>query len=217
MLIALAEGEVVEVTFRITLVEFVREPLVPVMVRVGLPTGVLPFVVTVSVELTPGVIEVGLNEAIAPIGSPLVTLRFTAPVKPFTAVVLTIYVALPPGFKENEPGEAKSVKTGGSVTFSVIVALWVSGPLVPVTVRVELPTGVLSVVVIVRVELPELLIETGENVAVAPVGRPLALRLTEPVYAFVAPRFTVYVVLPPAFTVWVDGVADTEKSELGTI
>jgi hypothetical protein len=60
LLITLVE-EVEEVTFRITLAECASEPLVPVMVRVGLPTGVLEFIAIVSVELVPAAIEVGLN------------------------------------------------------------------------------------------------------------------------------------------------------------
>ena len=72
MLIALAEGEVVrgDVQNHVGGVQ-VREPLVPVMVRVGLPTGVLELVAIVSVELAPAAIEVGLKEAVAPVGSPL--------------------------------------------------------------------------------------------------------------------------------------------------
>jgi hypothetical protein len=51
---------------------------------------------------------------------------------------------------------------------------------------------VLLVVVIVSVELPEPLIEAGTNVAVAPVGSPLAtLRFTGLPKPFSAPRFTV--------------------------
>jgi len=89
MLIAPAD-EMDEVTFRITLAECTSEPLVPVMVRVELPTGVLGFVVIVNVELTPVTIEVGLNEAVAPVGSALVTLRFTVPVKLFSAAAFTV-------------------------------------------------------------------------------------------------------------------------------
>ena len=122
MLIALAEGEVVEVTFRITLAEFVREPLVPVMVRVGLPTGVLEVVAIVSVELAPAAIEVGLNEGVAPVGNPLVTLRFTVPVKPFNAATPTVYVVLFPWLTDCVAGEAEIVKLGVS---EVIGTIWI--------------------------------------------------------------------------------------------
>ena len=44
---------------------------VPVIVSVGLPRGVIVDVVTVNVELTPALIEVGLSEADAPAGTPV--------------------------------------------------------------------------------------------------------------------------------------------------
>jgi hypothetical protein len=78
-----------EVTFKVTGVECESEPLVPVIVNVGLPGGVLVVVVIVSVELAPGVIEVGLNEAIAPVGRPL-AFKLTEPVKPLTAATLAV-------------------------------------------------------------------------------------------------------------------------------
>ncbi len=128
-------------------------------------------------------------------------------------------MATPPGFTEKELGDAASVKSGGPVTFSVTVAVWTSEPLVPVIVSVGLPVGVLLVVVTVSVEDPDPLTDVGENDAVAPLGRPLALRLTVPVNPFSAPTLTVYVVLPPALTVWALGLADTVKSgfDTGTI
>ena len=46
-------------------------------------------VVTVAVEVPPPEIEVGLNVIVLPIGSP-VALRLTTPLKPFTAVVVTV-------------------------------------------------------------------------------------------------------------------------------
>jgi len=74
---------------RAAVVELVSEPLVPVIVRLELAVGVLLEVVTVRVELAPGAMEVGLNEAVAPAGRPL-TDRFTVPVKPPCAAALTV-------------------------------------------------------------------------------------------------------------------------------
>jgi hypothetical protein len=116
MLIALADG----VTFSVTLAEFVREPLVPLMLRVGFPTGVLEVVAIVSVELAPAAIEVGLNEAVAPVGSPLVTLRFTVPVKPLSAATPTVYVVLLPWLTDWVAGEAEIVKLGASEVIGTI-------------------------------------------------------------------------------------------------
>jgi hypothetical protein len=218
MLITPAAEVVDELMLSTTLAECTREPLVPLMVRVGLPIGVPAVVVTFRVELAPAAIEVGVKEAVAPAGRPLVTLKLTAPLKPLCAPTLTVYVAVPPGFTENELGEAESVKSEDPMTFSVTVAVCVSEPLVPVIVSVGLPIGVLLVVVTVSVEDPAPVTDVGENDAVAPVGSPLVtLKLTAPPNPFSTPRFTVYVVLPPAATVCVPGVADIVKSGANTV
>jgi hypothetical protein len=60
---------------------------VPVIVSVELPVGVLAVVVTVSVELDPAPMEVGLNDAVVPVGSPL-TARLTDPLNPFWPATL---------------------------------------------------------------------------------------------------------------------------------
>jgi hypothetical protein len=88
ILIAFPEPPLADVTLRVAVVVFVSEPLVPVMVKVELPVGVLLAVVIVSVELFPTLTEVGLNVPVALAGRPL-TLKLIVPVKPFTALVLT--------------------------------------------------------------------------------------------------------------------------------
>jgi len=180
------------VTIRFTVAVWVRAPLVPVIVSVGLPIGVLPVVVTVRVELPEVVIEAGENVAVAPLGNPLVTPRLTALPKPLSAPTLTVYVAVPPGFTENELGEAESVKSGGAPTLRVTVAVCVApAALVPVMVRTLLPGGVLLARMTVRVELPAWVMEVGENEAVAPEGRPAAAKLTWPVKPKSAPTVMV--------------------------
>jgi hypothetical protein len=79
----------VAVTFSTAVVVLVSEPLVPVMVKVELPIGVLLVVVIVSVELLPTVTEVGLNVPVVLAGSPL-TLKLMEPVKPLVALVFTV-------------------------------------------------------------------------------------------------------------------------------
>ena len=64
-------------------------------------------------------------------------------------------------------------------------------PLVPVTVIVAFPAGVLPLVVIVRVEFPEVVTDAGENEAAVPVGKPVAAKLTAPVKPLSAPIVTV--------------------------
>jgi hypothetical protein len=66
------------------------------------------------------------------------------------------------------------------------VTLPLTLPLVPVTVRVYDPTGVLDVVVTLRADVAvepvpvKMGVVAGTNWAVDPLGRPLALRPTDP-------------------------------------
>jgi len=76
------------------------------------------------------------------------------------------------------PEIVKSAGGGGAFTTRLTVVVCVTLPLIPVIVRVDVPTGVLAVVVTVKVELPATV--AGEKLAVAPVGSPLALKAMEP-------------------------------------
>ena len=67
----------------------VSEPPVPVMVSVGLPTGVFAAVVTVNVELPAPVSVAGLKEAVAFAGRPLAD-RFTGLANPFRTLTVTM-------------------------------------------------------------------------------------------------------------------------------
>jgi hypothetical protein len=95
ILITLLEP-VADATSRTAVVVLVSEPLVPVMVKVKAPVGVLLSVVIVSVELPPALAEVGLKLPVALAGKPL-TLKLTAAVNPLTTVRLTTYGVFPPG------------------------------------------------------------------------------------------------------------------------
>jgi len=78
-------------------------------------------------------------------------------------------------------GVMEMLKSAGGATTSVAVAVWVREPLVPVTVRVEVPVGVpVPDVVTVMVELPDDVTETGLNEAVALPGSPVAANDTVP-------------------------------------
>ena len=76
-------------TVRLTLVEWVRLPLLPVIVRVNVPLGPPLIVFTVSTEDPEPFTTVGLKEAAARFGRPL-TLKFTVPEKPCPPVMLTV-------------------------------------------------------------------------------------------------------------------------------
>ena len=76
-------------TVSVTVAVRVTPPLVPVIVKVEGPTGVVCAVVTVSVAVPAPAIDDGANVAVAPAGSPL-TLSATEPVNPFSTAVETV-------------------------------------------------------------------------------------------------------------------------------
>jgi hypothetical protein len=81
------------------------------------------------------------------------------------------------------PGLPEIVKSGGgggAFTTKLTVVVCVILPLTPLSVNVEVPTGVLPVVVTVKVEVPVPVDVAGEKLPVAPVGSPLALKAMEP-------------------------------------
>jgi hypothetical protein len=177
-------------TTRLEVAECVRLPLVPVIVSVEVPAGVVPVVVTVIVEVPLVVTVAGEKLALAPMGKPP-ALSVTVPVNPFSAPIVTVYVVEFPGFTVWEAGAAETEKSGAVETTRPEVAECVRLPLVPVIVSVELPAGVVPSVVTVIVEVPLVVTVAGEKLALAPVGKPLALSVTVPVNPFRAPIVTV--------------------------
>jgi hypothetical protein len=89
----------------------VKIPLVPVIVNVEVPTGVLPAVVTVKVEFPAPVTVAGEKLAVAPVGNPL-ALSVTTPVNPFNAAMLAVYVVALPTITVCVLGLADIVKSG---------------------------------------------------------------------------------------------------------
>jgi hypothetical protein len=91
-----------------------------------------------------------------------------------------------------DAGDAASEKSCfDEVTVNVTVALWLTLPLAAVTVIVEVPAGVELAVVTVSVEEPDVTIDAGLNLAVAPLGKPLALSEAVPLKPFTADTVTV--------------------------
>jgi hypothetical protein len=76
-------------TTRVTVVEWLVVMLVPVIVIVEVPAGVVLPVVTVIVDEPPEITAGGLNVAFAPEGKPL-ALSVTGPVKPPDGVIVTV-------------------------------------------------------------------------------------------------------------------------------
>jgi hypothetical protein len=81
-----------------------------------------------------------------------------------------------------------------------------------VIVSVEVPATVALEVEIVSVEVPELEIEAGEKLAVAPEGKPVADRPTLPAKPFWGVTVIVLAPLLPWVTVTLDGDAERPKS-----
>jgi hypothetical protein len=196
-------------TLRVTLAVWVKLPLVPVMVSGYVPSGVVELVVTVSVEVPDPVTVAGEKLAVAPAGSPL-ALSVTTPLNPFSAPMLVVKVVAFPTTTVCELGVAVRLKFGGgwvAATVKLTLAVWVKLPLVPVIVSVDVPSGVVPLVVTVSVELPEPVTVAGEKLAVAPAGNPLALSVTAPLKPSTAPMLVVKVVAFPTTTVCELGVA----------
>src|SRR6267143_403588 len=98
-------------TTSVTEAEWLRLPLVPVMVIGNDPIVAVVVVVTVSVDMPPPLTDAGLNEPDAPEPKPE-ALKLTVPVKPFVAVTVTVYVVLPPCAIVRLAGVAEMVKSG---------------------------------------------------------------------------------------------------------
>lgn len=143
-----------------------------------------------------GVTKVGLKVPVAPAGRPEIE-RLTAELKPFNDVIVIVEVPEPPWTIVRVVGEAEIEKSGGAAIVSEIVTVCVKVPLVPVTVRVEVPRVAVAETVIVRVEVAELpeggVTEVGLNVVVTPVGAPDTERLTAELKALTEVTVTVEV------------------------
>jgi hypothetical protein len=122
------------VTVIVTVDVWVMPPPVPVTVTVYEPAGVDEPAASVMVDdPDPGAaIDVGLNAAVAPVGSPD-ALRAIAELKPPETVVVILLVPLDPWATETEVGEADIAKAG-AVTMRVTVDVCVTPPPAPVTV-----------------------------------------------------------------------------------
>ena len=102
------------------------------------------------------------------------------------------------------------------MTVNEMVAECVSEPEVPVTVTVAVPTVAEADAVNVRVELALPLAGGvtgfGENAAVTPEGKPVALRLVAELKPFKLVMVVVLVPVPPCVTVTEVGESAMEKS-----
>jgi hypothetical protein len=163
----------------------VRLPDLPVIVIVEVP---------VAAELATAKVAVLLPDvtapkvAVTPVGRPD-AVSATLPLKLEISVMAMLLVPLAPGLMLKLAGVTASVKLGGGLTVSAMVALLVKVPEVPVMVTVDVPAAAVLAALRVRVLLPDAI---APNVAVTPVGKPDAASATVPL----KPEMSVMAMLP---------------------
>lgn len=166
------------VTVSETVAVCVIPPPVPVTTTGYVPAAVVDPTVSVRVEdPEPGAaMDVAPNAAVVPVGSPD-ALSAMAELKPPEMAVAMVLVPLAPWATDTDTGDALIVNAG-AVTVSETVAVWVTPPPVPVTVRVYEPAAAVEATAMVIVEVPEPgeATDDGLKLTVTPVGCPVAVR-----------------------------------------
>jgi len=100
-------------TVRETVVLFDKLPEVPVRFTVTAPVAAV--LLAVSVKVLVVVVELGLKDAVTPLGNPVAD-KLTLPLKPFWGVTVIVLVPLAPCAIVTLVGEAESEKFGGGAT-----------------------------------------------------------------------------------------------------
>ena len=163
----------------VTLVEWTRLPLVPVMVNVYGRFWTLCCVAIVSTDVPEVTTDAGAKLAVLRGGAPL-TEKITVPENPDPAAMVALYVVVPPLPIVLLAGVTAIEKSPPPATTNVTFTVCVTGPLAPLIVRAYEPGGVVALVETLMVVEPAAVTDAGLNEAVAPEGRPLALKLTMP-------------------------------------
>jgi uncharacterized membrane protein len=133
------------------------------------------------------------------------------PLKPFTAVIVTVPLLVNPGGSARVAGWNNSVKLG-AVTVSAMVAVAVSVPEAPVTTTEYVPVAAVLLALKARELL--LVVLAGVKAAVTPLGNPAADRLTLPLKPFLALIVIVLLPLPARGTV--SDAVEAARVKLGT-
>ena len=193
------------VIVRAMVVDAVRAPEVPVMVTVYVPAAAVALAVKVS-RLAP-VVGLVPNTAVTPLGKPDAA-SVTLPVNPPESITVMVSVPLLPSAIDSADAERESVKFGGPVTVRLIVVDAVSVPEVPVIVTVDVPAMAVALAVSVSRLAP--VVGLVPNIAVTPLGKPDAARVTLPVNPPVPVTVMVSVPLPP----WAIDRADAERERV---
>ena len=203
-----AELDAAGVTVSAIVVLAVKEPEVPVMVTLAVPTVAVLLADSVSTLLP--VAGLVANTAVTPLGKPEAA-SVTEPVNPFRSVTEMVLGALRPSAIDTAGAEGASVKLGVglALTVTAMAVLAVSAPEVPAMVTVAAP----RVAVLLAVSVSRLLPVAGlvANAAVTPLGRPDAARVTEPVNPPRSVTAIVSVALLPCVTDKVDAEGASVK------
>lgn len=159
-----------------TVADAVIVPEAPVMVSAEVPGVAELLTVNVIVQ----VLLFGVPKlAVTPIGRLPGMEQVTLPVNPFKSVIVKVRVTVDPATTESVGDDGVSVKLGGPVTVTKIVVDSEVVPETPVMVATEPPAIAELLAVNVTMLVP--VVGLVPNVAVTPVGKPLALSVTAPV------------------------------------
>jgi len=203
-----------ELTVKAMVALWVSVPEVPVTVTVAVPTVAVAEAVSVSVEVAllfaGGVTGLVENAAVTPLGKP-VAVSVVAELKLSTLVIVMVLVPLVPCVTVREAGDAPMVKFGvaAALTVSARVVVATRLPEVPVMVTVAVP--VVAVALAVSVSTLVEVVGFVPNVAVTPLGRPDAARVTLPVNPPTSVTVMVLVPLPPWVMVRLLGESESVK------
>jgi hypothetical protein len=163
-------------------VDAVSAPDVPVMVTVAGPVAAVAPAESVS-TLEP-VVGLVAKAAATPLGRP-VAARVTLPANPPAGVTVMVSLAPPPCVVESVGADGAIVKLGGGTLALTVRAMEVAAvraPEVPVMVTVAVPVA--AVLLAENVSALEVVAGLVAKVAVTPLGRPLAARVTAPANPF---------------------------------
>ena len=160
----------------VIVMDAVKLPEDPLMVIVAVPVAAVALAANVS-RLEP-VVGFVPQEAVTPLGR-LAAARVAAPVNPPTSVTEMMLVPLLPSVTATVDGDAASVKLGGTFTVSASAVDAIRLPEVPVIVTVAGPAA--AELLAVNVTRLEPLVGFVPHVAVTPLGRFVAARVTAPV------------------------------------
>ena len=173
----------------------VSVPEVPVIVTVEPPAvAVLLAANVTTLEPVAGLVP---KVAVTPLGRPEAA-NVTLPVKLPKSVTVTVSVTLEPCFTETDVADGAIVKLSAAVTASAIAVDAVVVPEVPEMVTVDVAGTAELLAENVTMLLP--VVGLVPNVAVTPLGKPEAARVTLPVNPPMSVTVIVSVVLEPGAT-----------------